>query len=254
MRLTVLGCYGGIGGARRTTALLLDEDILIDAGSGVGELDLEQMARIDHVFLTHAHLDHSGFVPLLADAVAFMRQKPLLVYALPETIAALKKYMLNGELWPDYTIQPSVERPYIRFVPVAPGTPVLLGNRRITPLPVRHSVPGVGYCLDSGAGSFVYSGDTTDCDEFWAALNYIGNLRYLMIETTLLNVASHAAAASGHLCAELLARGLARLQRPVRLLITHLEPGKEERIMAEVMAACGTFQPERLQQGQQFVF
>jgi len=33
MRLTVLGCYGGIGGLRRTTALLLDDDILIDAGS-----------------------------------------------------------------------------------------------------------------------------------------------------------------------------------------------------------------------------
>ncbi|MGC2048945.1 MAG: 3',5'-cyclic-nucleotide phosphodiesterase [Gallionella sp.] len=251
MLLTVLGCYGGIGGARRTTSLLLDEDIVIDAGTGVGDLDLERMARIDHVFLTHAHLDHSGFVPLLADAVAFMRQQPLLVHALPETIAALKKNMLNGELWPDYTIQPSVERSYIRFAPVAPGTPVLLGNRRITPLPVRHSVPGVGYCLDSGAGSFVYSGDTTDCEEFWAALNCIGNLRYLMIETTFLN--DSCPAASGHLCAELLARGLARWQHPVQLFVTHLEPGKEERIMAEVMAACGSFHPERLQQGRQFV-
>lgn len=254
MRLTVLGCYGGIGGARRTTALLLDDDTLIDAGSGVGDMDLEQMAKVDQVFLTHAHLDHSGFVPLLADAAAFLRSKPLLVYALPETIAVLKKNMLNGELWPDYSALPSAEHPYIRFVPVVPGAPTLLGNRRITPLPVRHSVPGVGYCLDSGSGSFVYSGDTTDCEAFWAALNGIENLRYLMIETTLLNSASHAAALSGHLTAELLARGLARLQRPVRLLITHMEPGKEERVMAEVMAACGAFQPVRLQQGQQFVF
>ena len=37
MRLTVLGCYGGIGGLRRTTALLLDDDILIDVGSGAGD-------------------------------------------------------------------------------------------------------------------------------------------------------------------------------------------------------------------------
>lgn len=252
MRLTVLGCYAGIGGARRTTSLLLDEDVLIDAGSGAGELSLEQMVKVDHVFLTHAHLDHSGFVPLLADAVAFLRQRPLLVYALPETIAALKENMLNGKLWPDYTVQPSAEHPYIRFVPVETGTTILLDQRRITPLPVRHSVPGVGYALDSGHASFVYSGDTSDCAEFWAALNGIENLRYLMIETTLLNAAGNVA--SGHLCAELLARGLVRLQRAVQLLITHLEPGKEELLMAEVIAACGAFKPQRLQQGQQFIF
>lgn len=254
MRLTVLGCYGGIGGARRTTSLLLDDDILVDAGSGVGDLTLEQMAKVDHVFLTHAHLDHSGFVPLLADAVSSLRQQPLLVHALPETIGALKKNMLNGELWPDYSVLPSVEHPYIRFVTIIPGVPASLGNRRITALPVRHSIPAVGYRMDSGSGSFVYSGDTTDCEEFWAALNAIENLRYLMIEMSLPNAASHVAALYGHLSAELLARGLARWQRPVQLLITHLEPGKEERVMAEVMAACGTFQPVRLQQGQQFVF
>ena len=253
MRLTVLGCYGGIGGLRRTTALLLDDDILIDAGSGAGDLTLERMALLEHIFLTHAHLDHSGFVPLLADATAFLRQRPLNVHALPETIAALKN-MLNGELWPDYSVLPSADNPYIRFIPLACGATVQLGDRRITPLPARHSVPAVGYCLDSGAGSFVYSGDTTDCEEFWSELNRIENLRYLMIETTLLNAASHAAAKSGHLCAELLARGLSRLQRPVQLLITHMEPGKEERIMAEVMAACGAFRPVQLQQGQQFVF
>ena len=96
MRLTVLGCCGGIGGTRRTTALLLDDDILIDAGSGAGDLTLERMALLEHIFLTHAHLDHSGFVQLLADAAAFLRQRPLNVHALPQTIAALKKNMLNG--------------------------------------------------------------------------------------------------------------------------------------------------------------
>ena len=254
MRLTVLGCYGGIGGSRRTTALLLDDDILIDSGSGAGDLALEQMARLDHVFLTHAHLDHSGFLPLLADAAAFLRQRPLNVHALPETIAALKKNMLNGELWPDYSVLPSADNPYIRFVPLEVGATVQLGERLITPLPARHSIPAVGYHLDSGAASFVYSGDTTDCGEFWEALNRIDNLRYLMIETTFLNAAGAAAAKSGHLTAELLARGLSRLQRPVRLLIAHMEAGREEQTMAEIMAACGAFQPRQLQQGEEFIF
>jgi ribonuclease BN (tRNA processing enzyme) len=252
MKLSVLGCYGGIGGARRTTSLLIDDDVLIDAGSGAGDLSLEQMARVDHVFLTHSHLDHCGFIPLLADAVAFLRNRPLLVHALPQTIAALKENLLNGVLWPDYSVLPTIADPYIRLVPLKTGKTVLLGNRRITPLPARHAVPAVGYCLDSGAGSFVYSGDTTDCEPFWAALNGIENLRYLMIETTFLNANAAGAARSGHMTAALLAQGLARLQRPVTLLITHLEPGREEAIMAEVVAACGKYRPVRLEQGQQF--
>lgn len=254
MKLAVLGCYGGIGGARRTTALLLDDDVLIDAGTGVGDLSLEQMARVDHVFLTHSHLDHCGFIPLLADAVAYLRNQPLLVHALPKTIAALKENLLNGKLWPDYSILPSVDNPYIRYVPVALGETTLLGHKSITPLPARHAVPAVGYHLDSGAESFVYSGDTTDCEPFWAALNGIGNLRYLMIETTFLNENVGGAARSGHMTAKLLAQGLARLQRPVSLFITHLEPGKEEIIMAEVVAACAKYHPVRLEQGQQFDF
>ncbi len=254
MRLTVLGCDGGVGGSRRTMSLLLDDDILVDAGSGAGDLALEQMARLEHIFLTHAHLDHSGFVPLLADAAAFLRQRPLNVHALPETIDALKKNMLNGELWPDYSVLPSADDPYIRFVPLEVGSAVWLGERRITPLPARHSIPAVGYRLDSGAASFVYSGDTTDCVEFWEALNRIDNLRYLMIETTFLNAAGSAAARSGHLTAELLARGLARLRHPVRLLIAHMEPGREEDTLAEVTAACGAFRPAQLLRGQEFVF
>ena len=254
MQLTVLGCSAGIGGERRTTSLLLDDDILVDAGSGAGELTLEQMARVDHVFLTHAHLDHSGFLPLLADAAAFLRNRPLQVYALDETITSLKASMFNSELWPDYTVLPSIDAPYIRFVPIMSGVPVLFGNRRIIPLPVRHSVPAVGYCMDSGSGSFAYSGDTTDCEAFWAALNGIENLRYLMVEVTLKNADANAAARSGHMSAELLARGLARLRQPAQLFITHLEPGKEEFVMDEVMSSCGSFFPMQVKQGQRFVF
>src|SRR3569623_560346 len=61
MQLRVLGCSGGVGQGLRTTSLLLDNDVLIDAGSGVGDLSLDEMARIRHIFLTHSHLDHIAF-------------------------------------------------------------------------------------------------------------------------------------------------------------------------------------------------
>ena len=43
MQLKVLGCSGGIGGSLRTTSCLLDHDILIDAGTGVGDLTLAEL-------------------------------------------------------------------------------------------------------------------------------------------------------------------------------------------------------------------
>ena len=67
--IRVLGCHGSTAARCHTTSFLLDDDILIDAGSGVGELRLDELARIDHILLSHSHLDHVLGIPLLADAV-----------------------------------------------------------------------------------------------------------------------------------------------------------------------------------------
>ncbi len=79
MKIRVLGCSGGIGGGLRTTALLVDEDILVDAGTGVGDLTLAELSQIDHIFVTHSHLDHVASIPFLVDTVGGMRSKPLTV-------------------------------------------------------------------------------------------------------------------------------------------------------------------------------
>lgn len=249
MRVTVLGCNGSITGERRTTCYRLDDDILVDAGSGAGDLSLEQAIAIDTVFLTHSHLDHCCFLPMLADAAGNFRATPLTVYALPETIAALKQHMLNGQLWPDYTVQPTPEHPYIRFHPLQVGETVETKGRRITALPARHAVPCVAYRLDSGAASLVYSADTTLCEEFWQALNRIDNLKYLLIENTFLNDNTAGAQRSGHMTADLLARGLTLLRRPVELFIVHMEAGREEETMREVLQAAGGYGPQVLQRG-----
>ena len=254
MRVTVLGCNGSITGNLRTTCYQVDDDILIDAGTGAGELSLQQAIAINTVFLTHAHLDHCCMLPMLADAAGNFRSAPLTVYALPETISAIRRNILNGEIWPDYAVLPSPERPYIRFQPVALGEAVELNGRRFTALPTRHAVPCAGYQLDSGAASMVYSGDTTFCADFWQALNRIANLKYLLIENTFLNADAASAARSGHMTAELLAQGLRLLQRPVELFIVHMEAGREEESMREILRTTEEFKPTPLQRGRVFEF
>src|SRR3990167_1433770 len=103
MKVRVLGCSGAIAKDCRTTSFLIDDSILIDAGTGVGDLTLEQMRRIDHVFLTHSHLDHIAALPLMLDAVSSLRNTPVPVPALPETIVAMQVHVFNNVIWPDFS-------------------------------------------------------------------------------------------------------------------------------------------------------
>jgi len=166
MKLRVLGCSGGIGGNLRTTALLIDHDILIDAGTGVGDLGLDELALIDHVFLTHSHLDHILCIPLLLDSVAEMRASPLTVYATAETLEILQLHIFNWKVWPDFCKIPDPQKPYLRYQAISVGVTVILNGRAITPLSANHVVPSVGYQLDSGSSSLVVSGDTTTQEQF----------------------------------------------------------------------------------------
>lgn len=254
MRLTVLGCSGGFGAGLRTTALLVDHDVLIDAGTGVGDLPIEDMARIDHVFLTHSHLDHICSIALLADTVGPLRGKPLVVHAPDETIAALRRHLFNGVLWPDFTRLPAPDAPYLRFEALAPGQAVSIDGRRFSALPAAHSVPAVGYWLDSGAASLVYSGDTGPNPALWDAVNAIDNLEHVIIETAFCDREIALALLARHLCPQLLARELAQLKRPAQIHITHLKPADSDITMREIAQAAGRYAPQMLRHAQVIEF
>ena len=210
MRLRVLGCSGGIGGRHlRTTSFLVDSDVLIDAGSGVGDLSLAELTRIDHVFVTHSHLDHVTSIPFLVDTVGGMRDRPLTVYAIGPTIEILKNHLFNWAIWPDFTEIPTAEAPFMRYQEVDLARSVTIGGRKFTPLPAVHTVPAVGYHLDSGSASLVFSGDTGPNDELWGIVNRIPNLKVLIVETAFSNKERQLAEVSKHLCPSMLAEELA---------------------------------------------
>ncbi|MDD2720359.1 MAG: 3',5'-cyclic-nucleotide phosphodiesterase [Gallionella sp.] len=234
MRLSVLGCSGGIGGSSHTTTLLVDQDILIDAGTGLNELSLSELCEIDHVFLTHSHLDHICCLPFLVDSVGWMRDRPLTVYASGATIETLRNHIFNWSIWPDFSEIPNVKQPIMRFREIGLGEVVELQGRRIRALPATHTVPAVGYHLDSGQGSLVFSGDTHVNDDLWELVNQIENLRYLIIETAFSEKERALADLSLHLCPSLLAGELAKFRGDAEVYITHLKPGEVDLTMQEI--------------------
>ena len=254
MKLRVLGCSGGIGGSLRTTSLLLDRDVLIDAGTGVGDLSLPELAAIDHVFLTHSHLDHVTSIPFMVDSVGWMRSAPLVIHATEETTGILREHLFNWKLWPDFTQIPDSVKPMLRYETISVGRAVELGGRRLTPLPANHAVPAVGYQIDSGGASLVFTGDTTTNEALWPVVNRIANLRYLVIETAFGNREMELAIASKHLCPSMLAAELAQLTRAAEIYITHHKPGESDSIMREIVECAGKWQPRMLEVGQIFEF
>ena len=254
MKLRVLGCSGGIGGALRTTTLLLDHDTLIDAGTGAGDLSINELAQIDHVFVTHSHMDHVSSIPFIVDTVGWMRDRPLTLHATRETLAILKEHLFNWKLWPDFSQIPDAAKPALRYETVALGDAVALDGRRITPLPANHVVPAVGYQLDSGRASLVFTGDTTSNDTLWPVVNRIVNLKYLIIETALSDRERELARVSKHLCPSLLAEELAQLKLTPEIYITHLKPRESELIMQEIAVKVKERKPKMLQNNHVFEF
>ncbi|MDO8412506.1 MAG: 3',5'-cyclic-nucleotide phosphodiesterase [Gallionellaceae bacterium] len=254
MKLRILGCSGGIGGNFRTTSMLLDNDVLIDAGTGVGDLSVAELCLIDHVFVTHSHLDHIACIPFMVDSVGFMRKKPLTIYAIEPTLEILRQHLFNWKIWPDFTQIPDARAPLMRYQAIKLGQAVELQGRKIRALPANHVVPAVGYQLDSGAASLVFSGDTTSNDALWEVVNRISNLRYLIIETAFSNEEKELALLSKHLCPSLLAQELLKLKATPEIYITHLKPGEVELTMQEISACVSGTSPLMLQNGQVFEF
>lgn len=242
MQIRVLGCSGSIAAGCRTTAFLLDEDVLIDAGTGVGDLGLEQLERIDHILLSHSHLDHVLAVPLLADSVMRRRagRPPIEVHALPQTLDTLRRHLFNGALWPDFTRLPSAEHPVLALKPFQTGQVLALGrDRQVEVLPALHTVPAVGFAVLPPAGSehgaWVYTGDTAPDPALWQRLQSL-KVGSLVIETAFRNDEQQLATISRHMHPAALGQQLALLAAGVQVYITHIKPGELDPVMSEIGA------------------
>ncbi|MHB8423835.1 MAG: MBL fold metallo-hydrolase [Gammaproteobacteria bacterium] len=252
MRVQVLGCSGGIGAELRTTSLRIDDDILIDTGTGIGDLPLAEMRRIEHVFLTHSHLDHTAGLPLLLDTVFDMRNRPIVMHGREETLAALRQHVFNWVMWPDFAELPSPSAPALRYAPMRPGSRMNITDRSIHMIEVRHAVPAVGYCVESHGRVFAFSGDTTTNDLFWEVLNECPRVDVLMVETAFADHNEKLAELACHYCPRTLALDMKKLRHDPEIYITHLKPGSEELIFSEVRAALLDRRVHRLRGGEIF--
>lgn len=243
MEISVLGCSGGLGGKDSTgasagsTCIKVNDNILIDAGTGLDQLSIAEMRNIQHVVLTHAHMDHICALPTFLGNLFDHIEQPVTIHALPETIEVLQDCIFNYQIWPDFTGLPTPENPIMRFTRIQPWQSFTLDGIDFTAFFVEHSVPTVGYSLKDKNEHFVFAADTTASEVLNDELNRLGAIDTLMIECSFPNAKHDIALLSKHMTPALLEETLESLaEQPHHIWVTHLKPAYEAKIRHDIRA------------------
>jgi ribonuclease BN (tRNA processing enzyme) len=236
MKIKVLGASGAEFPGRNPRSLLLNDSIVFDAGSLTHALDLKDQLKVSDIFITHAHLDHITGIPFLAENVVFpKRRPPIRIFSIPAVIRAIKRHILNGSIWPDFTAIPDTRHPVLNLIELKTGQPIRIKGYSITPYEVNHSVPAVGYLVEDGRKRrLFYTGDTGPSNDLWGRIGE-RQLHCLIIEVSFPNRMGKMAIETRHLTPQLLERELSKIRRiPERILITHLKPKHAQTIKTEL--------------------
>lgn len=244
MRIKILGCYGGQLLGFHLTSFLVNETILLDAGSPTEALTLEEQGKINHIFLSHTHLDHIKDIAFLADNRALKRMNKdngcgsITIHSLQENLDTLMNHFLNDHIWPDFTAIPSKSNPTLELAPIVPEVVIEAEGLKITPIEVTHPVPCTGFLLDENGKQFIYTADTGSTDRIWEVANQQPNLRGIIIDCSFTNANQHLADISGHLTPKSLAAELRKLERygRVPIYLYHMKPETLNIIRLEVEA------------------
>ncbi len=233
--------------------MLVDDDVLIDCGSGVGDLTLDEMANIRHVFLTHSHLDHVAFLPLLVDSIFERIEDPIVIHGLPATIQALREHIFNWAIWPDFAKLPVVNKPVMSYQEHMAGDICEVDGRKFEAIPMNHIVPTVGYRVESAQGkSFAFTGDTSTNDSFWQAVNCYSSLDLLLLEVAFSNEYEALSNTARHYCSNTMVEDLAKLKLNPEIYLTHHKPEESQQIIGEIKKLLPQREIKQLKNNQRF--
>jgi ribonuclease BN (tRNA processing enzyme) len=236
MEIKVLGCSGAEFPGHRPPSFLLDGKIIFDTGSLTNILDIEGQLKIKDIFITHSHLDHILGIPFLADNLIFRKKRHRVnIFSIPSVIKTIRKSLLDGSVWPDFTVIPNTHEGILNLIELKSGHSIKIDDYTITAYPVHHSVPATGYLVEDGKKRrFFYTGDTGPTDSTWVKMEGI-QLHSLLIEVSFPSRMEEIALRTGHLTPRLLRKELLKIKPyPERIFIIHIKPQYSKAVTAEL--------------------
>jgi phosphoribosyl 1,2-cyclic phosphodiesterase len=232
----ILGAHLAEARGTRLTSLLIDGVLAVDAGGVTSALSLPEQKKIDALLLTHHHFDHTRDLVTLAANASYYWQKQMVVCAPRYTLDVVTGCLLDGKIYTNFLEYPSKERPAVILEAIEPYGRKTIAGYDVLAVPVRHSVPAVGYQVTSSDGkSLFYTGDTTvGISECWQHISP----QLLITEVAGPDKYEGWLKESGHLCARLLRGELVEFRRLKgylpRVVVIHIGNPYEQVIREEV--------------------
>ena len=259
MQFRVLGSFGGDSPTCRMTSFLIDGCVALDAGATSRALSVDEQRRLRHVLISHSHMDHTASLPFVIENIFGVQNEALNIYATKKVLANVRRHLFNNDTWPDFTRIPNQLYPSIRFEEISAEEPFIVaplpcGDLEVTPVPVNHIVPTIGFLLRQGGSSVIFTSDTGPTERIWEVANATADLKALIVEVSFPNELQNVADVSLHLTPQTLAKELAKLTREVPVYLYHLKPPYVERLRAELAATEMAHPVQELEQDRVYEF
>ena len=229
----MLGCHGSdqlIEGTPeprpcRTCGFLVNDTVLVDAGTVGSVLLLSEQQRIRQIILSHLHFDHVKGLPTLADNLVGTGGDSVVLRSIPEVLNGLRTHVFNDVLYPDFLSLPDPINPVFSCESLDIRRENQVCGLAVTPIPVNHLVPTVGFLIRDGNSSILYSGDTYQTEEIWKVASAAPTLKAVFIETSFPDELADLAQTSKHLTPATFAEEFQKIGRPsLPVYVYHMKP------------------------------
>lgn len=235
MIFKVGGCYGSESPGYHSVGFLVNKHLLLEGGTVTSTFSLEEQRAIEHILISHIHLDHTKELFFLVDNLAPLNSRTVNFSGVASVVESVRKHLFNEQLWPDFTRLPTVRKPVIRFEVIKENEFARIGSLEVKPVQVNHPVPATGYILREPGCAVVYTGDTGPTTRIWSEARSEPDLKAVLVETSFPDDMESLAQDSGHLTPSMLQKELELLDRPeVPIYLFHMKPLYLEKIRDEI--------------------
>ncbi|MBD64274.1 MAG: 3',5'-cyclic-nucleotide phosphodiesterase [Halobacteriovoraceae bacterium] len=234
MQVKIIGGHGGVTKNYNATSYLIDDALLIDAGSVASGLDIEDQLKIDHILISHAHLDHTKDLAFICDNCFGLKGKPFQVYSHKTVHKAIKDHLFNDTIWPDFSVLPTEKNPTIQFNEIDNEKEIILGDYKVVPVHVQHPGDAYGFIVEKGDVAILFTQDTAATDRIWEVGKKYKNLKAIFTEVSFPNHLQTVADLSDHHSPQTMKEELKKMPKDVPVYLGHLKPNYQEQLIQEI--------------------